>query len=173
MIAISNILIPLLVLGVVLYGIIKKVDVYDVFIEGAKEGINIGISIFPYMLGMILGINILLKSNFLDVIFNFLKPLFDFIDIPIDILPMALLRPVSGSAALSILNNILTNYGPDSFIGRLASTIQGSTDTTIYILTLYFGTVGIKKIRYSLWAGLIADLGGIVVSIIAVTLILG
>lgn len=173
MIAISNILIPLLVLGVVLYGIIKKVDVYDVFIEGAKEGINIGISIFPYMLGMILGINILLKSNFLDVIFNFLKPLFDFIDIPIDILPMALLRPVSGSAALSILNNILTNYGPDSFIGRLASTIQGSTDTTIYILTLYFGTVGIKKIRYSLWAGLIADLGGIVASIIAVTLILG
>ena len=122
---------------------------------------------------MILGINILLKSNFLDVIFNFLKPLFDFIDIPIDILPMALLIPVSGSAALSILNNILTNYGPDSFIGRLASTIQGSTDTTIYILTLYFGTVGIKKIRYSLWAGLIADLGGIVVSIIAVTLILG
>ena len=122
---------------------------------------------------MILGINILLKSNFLDVIFNFLKPLFDFIDIPIDILPMALLRPVSGSAALSILNNILTNYGPDSFIGRLASTIQGSTDTTIYILTLYFGTVGIKKIRYSLWAGLIADLGGIVASIIAVTLILG
>ena len=173
MIAISNILIPLLVLGVVLYGIIKKVDVYDVFIEGAKEGINIGISIFPYMLGMILGINILLKSNFLDVIFNFLKPLFDFIDIPIDILPMALLRPVSGSAALSILNNILTNYGPDSFIGRLASKIQGSTDTTIYILTLYFGTVGIKKIRYSLWAGLIADLGGIVASIIAVTLILG
>ncbi len=173
MIAISNILIPLLVLGVVLYGIIKKVDVYDVFIEGAKEGINIGISIFPYMLGMILGINILLKSNFLDVIFNFLKPLFDFIDIPIDILPMALLRPVSGSAALSILNNILTNYGPDSFIGRLASTIQGSTDTTIYILTLYFGTVGIKKIRYSLWAGLIADLGGIVASIIAVTLIFG
>lgn len=173
MIAISNILIPLLVLGVVLYGIIKKVDVYDVFIEGAKEGINIGVSIFPYMLGMILGINILLKSNFLDVIFNFLKPLFDFIDIPIDILPMALLRPVSGSAALSILNNILTNYGPDSFIGRLASTIQGSTDTTIYILTLYFGTVGIKKIRYSLWAGLIADLGGIVASIIAVTLIFG
>lgn len=173
MIAISNILIPLLVLGVVLYGIIKKVDVYDVFIEGAKEGINIGVSIFPYMLGMILGINILLKSNFLDVIFNFLKPLFDFIDIPIDILPMALLRPVSGSAALSILNNILTNFGPDSFIGRLASTIQGSTDTTIYILTLYFGTVGIKKIRYSLWAGLIADLGGIVASIIAVTLIFG
>ena len=173
MIAISNILIPLLVLGVVLYKNKKKVDVYDVFIEGAKEGINIGISIFPYMLGMILGINILLKSNFLDVIFNFLKPLFDFIDIPIDILPMALLRPVSGSAALSILNNILTNYGPDSFIGRLASTIQGSTDTTIYILTLYFGTVGIKKIRYSLWAGLIADLGGIVASIIAVTLILG
>lgn len=171
MIIISNILIPLLVLGVVLYGIIKKVDVYDVFIEGAKEGIDIGISMFPYMLGMILGINILLKSNFLDIIFNFLKPLFDFIKVPIDILPMALLRPVSGSASLSILNNILTNIGPDSFIGRLASTIQGSTDTTIYVLTLYFGTVGIKKIKYALWAGLIADLGGIIASIIAVSII--
>ena len=173
MINISNILIPLLVLGVVLYGIIKKVDVYDVFIEGAKEGINIGISIFPYMLGMILGINILLKSNFLDVVFSAFKPLFNIIRIPIDVLPMALLRPVSGSAALSMLNNLLETFGPDSFIGRLASTIQGSTDTTIYILTLYFGTIGIKKIRYSLWAGLIADLGGIVASVIAVSLIFG
>lgn len=171
MIVISNLLIPLLVLGVILYGIIKKVNVYDVFIDGAKEGIEIGISMFPYMLGMILGINILLKSNFLNLLFGILKPIFDLIKVPIDVLPLALLRPVSGSAALSILNNILSNFGPDSFIGRLSSTLMGSTDTTIYILTLYFGTVGIKKIRYSLWAGLIADLGGIIASIIVVSLI--
>lgn len=173
MITISNLIIPLLVLGVVLYGIIKKVNVYDVFIDGAKEGIEIGISMFPYMLGMILGINVLLKSNFLNLIFGILKPIFDLLRVPIDVLPLAILRPVSGSAALSILNNILSTLGPDSFAGRLASTIMGSTDTTIYILTLYFGTVGIKKIRYSLWAGLIADLAGIIASIIVVSLIFG
>lgn len=171
MITISNILMPLLVLIVIVYGILKKIDVYDVFVEGAKEGINIGISTFPYMLGMILGTNILLKSNFLDVIFGILKPIFDLIKVPIDILPISILRPVSGSAALSVLNNILANFGADSFMGRLASTIQGSTDTTIYVLTLYFGTVGIKKIRYALWAGLIADIAGIIASIIAVSFI--
>lgn len=168
---ISNIFIPLLVLFVVLYGIIKKVNVYDVFVSGAKEGVEIGISTFPYMLGMILGVNILIKSNVLDFILSFLKPVFELIKIPMDILPMALLRPVSGSAALSVLNNILQNFGPDSFMGRLASTIQGSTDTTIYILTLYFGTVGIKKIRYSLWVGLLADLVGIISSIVVVSLL--
>ena len=171
MILISSLLIPLLVLFVVFYGIVKKINVYDVFIEGAKEGLEIGISMFPYMLGMILGINVLLKSNFLNLIFGILKPIFDLLNVPIDVLPLALLRPVSGSAALSILNNILSTLGPDSFAGRLASTLMGSTDTTIYILTLYFGTVGIKKIRYSLWAGLIADLAGIIASIIIVTLV--
>ena len=160
MILISSLLIPLLVLFVVFYGIVKKINVYDVFIEGAKEGLEIGISMFPYMLGMILGINVLLKSNFLNLIFGILKPIFDLLNVPIDVLPLALLRPVSGST-----------LGPDSFAGRLASTLMGSTDTTIYILTLYFGTVGIKKIRYSLWAGLIADLAGIIASIIIVTLV--
>ncbi|MBQ7141186.1 MAG: spore maturation protein [Bacilli bacterium] len=168
---ISNIFIPLLVLFVVLYGIIKKVNVYDVFVNGAKEGVEIGISTFPYMLGMILGVNILIKSNVLDFILSFLNPFFELIKVPMDILPMALLRPVSGSASLSVLNNILQNFGADSFIGRLASTIQGSTDTTIYILTLYFGTVGIKKIRYSLWVGLLADLVGIISSIIVVSIL--
>ena len=173
MIAISNILIPLLVLGVVLYGIIKKVDVYDVFIEGAKEGINIGVSIFPYMLGMILGINILLKSNFLDVIFNFLKPLFDLANIPIDILPMALLRPISGTASLAIMNDIFMNFGPDSFIGRLASTLQGCTDTTIYVLALYFGSIKVTKTRYSLTVGLFADLMGIIAAFIITFIFFG
>lgn len=168
---ISNIFIPLLVLFVVLYGIIKKVNVYDVFVNGAKEGVEIGISTFPYMLGMILGVNILIKSNVLDFILSFLKPFFELIKVPMDILPMALLRPVSGSASLSVLNNILQNFGADSFMGRLASTIQGSTDTTIYILTLYFGTVGIKKIRYSLWVGLLADLVGIISSVIVVSIL--
>lgn len=168
---ISSLIIPLLILIVVIYGVIKKVNVYDVFVEGAKEGVEIGISIFPCLLGMILGINILISSNFLDLIFSFFKPLFSTLRIPVDILPLAFLRPISGSASLSVLNNLLETFGPDSFIGRLGSTIQGSTDTTIYVLTLYFGTVGIKKIKYALKAGLIADLTGIIVSIIIVSLL--
>lgn len=167
---VSSLIIPLLILGVIIYGVYKKVNVYDVFVEGAKEGIEIGISIFPCLLGMILGINILISSNFLDVIFNLFKPIFNLLKIPMDILPLAFLRPISGSASLSMLNNLLENFGPDSFIGRLSSTIQGSTDTTIYILTLYFSSIGIKKIRYALKAGLIADLAGIIASIIIVSL---
>jgi len=168
---ISNLIIPLLILGVILYGIVKKVNVYDVFVDGAKEGIEIGFSIFPYLLGMILSINVLVRSNFLDLIFNFFEPLFSFLKIPMDVLPLAFLRPISGSASLSVLNNLLQNFGPDSFIGRLASTIQGSTDTTIYVLTLYFGTVGIKKIKYALKAGLIADIAGFIASIIIVSIL--
>lgn len=171
MAVISNLIIPILILGVIIHGIIKKVNVYDVFVEGAKEGVEIGISIFPCLLGMILGINILVSSNFLDLIFNIFKPVFSFFRIPMDILPLAFLRPISGSASLSVLNNLLSTFGPDSFIGRLSSTIQGSTDTTIYILTLYFGTIGIKKIRYALKAGLIADIAGIIVSIVIVSVL--
>ena len=120
---------------------------------------------------MILGINILIRSDFLSLIFNLFEPLFSFLKIPMDVLPLAFLRPISGSASLSVLNNLLQNFGPDSFIGRLASTIQGSTDTTIYILTLYFGTVGIKKIKYALKAGLIADIAGFIASIIIVSIL--
>ena len=123
--AISNMLIPCLVCGIILYGVRHKVDVYDAFI----------------------------------------------LKIPLDIVPMAVLRPISGSSTLAILNYIFEVSGPDSFIGRLASIIQGSTDTTFYIITLYFGCVGIKKIKYALWAGLFADLIGITASLIIVQLL--
>jgi len=168
---ISSLIIPILILVVVIHGAYKKINVYDVFVEGAKEGVEIGMSIFPCLLGMILGINILISSNFLDMVFSLIKPLFEILRVPMDILPLAFLRPISGSASLSMLNNLLENFGPDSFIGRLGSTIQGSTNTTIYILILYFGSIGIKKIRYALKAGLIADLAGIIVSIIIVSLL--
>lgn len=167
---ISNLIIPIMVLSVVIYGIYKKINIYDVFIEGAKESFEMIFTIFPYLLGMMLAINLFLHSNFLEIISNFISPVLDLIGIPFDIVPMAIMRPISGSSSLAILNNIYTDFGPDSFIGRLASTIQGSTDTTFYVLTLYFGSVGIKKIRYSLIAGLFADLIGIIASIIIVKL---
>ena len=165
---ISNLIIPNMDLSVVIYGIYKKINIYDVFIEGAKESFEMIFTIFPYLLGMMLAINLFLHSNFLEIISNFISPVLDLIGIPFDIVPMAIMRPISGNSSLAILNNIFLNYGPDSFIGRLASTIQGSTDTTFYVLTLYFGSVGIKKIRYSLLAGLFADLIGIIASIMIV-----
>ena len=163
---ISNYIIPLFVLFIIIYGIRKKVDVYDSFIDGTKESFPMIITIFPNLLGMIFGVNILIKSGLLEFVFNLLKPLFTLIQVPFEVVPMMLIKPISGGAALAILNNIFASVGPDSFTGRLASIIEGSTETTIYVLTLYFGSVGIKKIKYALWAGLLADLIGIVGSVI-------
>lgn len=167
----SRLILPLIVLFIIVYGIIKKVNVYDVFIEGAKESFEMFVSLFPPMLAMIFAINLFIKSNCLNYFLTFLSPLFNLIKVPLEIIPMAIMRPVSGSSSLAILNNILSTNGPDSMIGRIASVMQGSTDTTLYVLTLYFGSVGIKKIGHSLKAGLLADLFAIVLSIIVVNLI--
>ena len=123
---------------------------------------------FPCMLAMIFGLNIFLKSGALNYLFLLLKPIIKFINIPINVFPMMILRPISGTASLAFLNNILKLDGPDSLSGILACIIQGSTDTTFYVLTLYFGSVGITKIKYSLYAGLFADLVGIIGAIITV-----
>lgn len=120
---------------------------------------------FPPMLAMIFGVNIFLKSGIIEYIYKIFSG-FNFI--PSEILPMILLRPISGSASLATLNSIFKNYGPDSISGLISSVIQGSTDTTFYVITLYFGSIGIKKIRYSLWAGLFADLIGILSAILVV-----
>lgn len=158
----TNLIIPLMVLGIIVHGFYKKVDLYDTFIEGAKESFEMILKLFPPLLAMILAINILINSDILSVfqIFSFTKI------IPQDIIPMALMRPISGTSSLAILANIYEQFSPDGYIGMLASFIQGSTDTTFYVITLYFGSVGIKKIRYALWAGLLADLVSIVISII-------
>lgn len=163
---ISNYIIPIIVLIIVLYALKKRVDIYDTFIDGTKESFDMTLKVFPNLLAMVFGVNIFLKSGVLDFIFNNLKPIFSCINVQIEILPMAIMRPISGSASLAILNDMFLNYGPDSFIGTVASIIQGSTDTTFYVLTLYFGSIGIKKIRYAMWAGLFSDLVGIVTAII-------
>ena len=163
-------IIPFIVLFVFLFGIFKRIDVYDSFVSGSKEGIIIIKKMFPSMLGMILAINIFTSSGAVNYLFSFLKPIFSFFNIPFEILPVALLRPISGSFGLGLLNDIFKKYGTDSFIGVLSSVVQGSSDTTIYIITLYFGTIGIKKIRHSLWVGLICDLFMVFTSIIILTL---
>ena len=144
---ISQLIIPLMVLGIILYGIKKKINIYDVFVEGSKESYEMVLTMFPCMLAMIFGVNIFIKSGILEYIFSHFKLILDILKMPLEIIPMAIMRPISGRSSLAILNNILETMGPDSFAGRLASVIQGSTDTTFYVLTLYFGSIGIKKIR--------------------------
>ena len=163
---IDNLIIPLMVLFVIIYGLLKRVNIYDEFLNGATESFDMILKIFPCLLAMILGVNILLKSGVINFIYLLIKPLFNMLKLPIEIFPMMIMRPISGTSTIAILNNIFTKYGPDSFIGRLGSVIQGSTDTTFYVLTLYFGSIGIKKIRYAMIAGLFADLVGITASVI-------
>lgn len=165
----SHFVIPIVILIIVLYGIYKKRNIYEDFLLGAKEGIQLIYSIIPALLAMTFAINIFLKSNVISLPLIILKPIIKYI--PLEVIPMCLLRPISGTATLAILNNIYSLYGPDSFIGRLSSTIQGCTDTTIYVLALYFGSIKVFKTRYALYVGLFADLVGIIASIIIVSLI--
>lgn len=168
MTTISKLMIPFFVLIIILYGLKKKVFIYDAFLEGAKEGLMTVFNIFPSVIAMVFAINIFLNSHILEFLFSTIEPILNWIHIPLSILPMAFVRPISGTASLAIMNDIFLNYGPDSYIGRIASILQGCTDTTIYVLTLYFGSVKISKTRHALSTGLFADLVGILASFLIV-----
>lgn len=166
-------LIPFVIGFVLIYGTIKKVPTYESFVEGGKEGITIAFSIIPFLVGMLVAISIFRASGAMEYFTGLIKPFFDMIGVPADIVPLAIIRPISGTAALGMTSDMISTYGPDSFMGRLASVLQGSTDTTFYVLTVYFGAVGIKKMGDALKIGLLADLVGIVVAIVVVTLVFG
>lgn len=171
--SISIWIIPLFLLIVLITATWKKVPTYELFVEGGKEGVKMAFSLLPFLLGMIVSIAILRSSGALDAFVQLIDPVLSFIGIPSEIVPLALIRPISGTGALGMTTELISHHGPDSFIGRLASTMQGSTDTTLYILTVYFGAVQIKKMGYALKVGLLADLVGIIASIIIVTLVFG
>lgn len=166
-------MIPILIGFILIHGTWKKVPTYETFVEGGKEGIKIAISIIPFLVGMLVAISIFRASGALEFFVGLLRPVLERIGVPPEIIPLAILRPISGNAALGVTSDLIATYGPDSFIGRLASVMQGSTDTTIYILTVYFGAVGIKKMGDALKIGLMADLIGYIVSIIVVTIFFG
>ncbi|MEC1723046.1 spore maturation protein [Schinkia azotoformans] len=166
-------MIPVIIGFILLYGTIKRVPTYETFVEGGKEGIQIAFSIIPYLVGMLVAITVFRESGALDFFMNLIRPYLMAIGIPADIVPLAIIRPISGNAALGITSDLIATHGPDSFIGRLASTMQGSTDTTLYILTVYFGAVGIRKMGDALKVGLWADFIAIIMSIIVVTLVFG
>ncbi|MFC5732611.1 spore maturation protein [Cytobacillus gottheilii] len=163
--------IPVLIGIILIYGTIKKVPTYESFTEGGKEGIKIAVSIIPFLVGMLVAISVFRASGALEYVMGFIKPALEAVGIPAEIVPLAIIRPISGTAALGMTSDLIASYGPDSFIGRLASVLQGSTDTTFYVLTVYFGAVGIKKMGDALKVGLLADLVGIGAAIIVVTLL--
>lgn len=167
---ISIVILPLIVLVIVLYGYKKKINIYDSFLRGVLEGLKTSVSIFPNIIAMIFAVNLLISSGFVEYIFSFLTPTLDKFNLSTDILSMAFFRPISGNASLALMNNIFEIHGPDSLMGRLASTLQGSTDTTFYVLALYFGSVGIKKTRYALGVGLFADFVGMILAFVLVYL---
>ncbi len=165
--------IPSLICFILIYGVLKKIPVYEMFVDGAKDGFNTAIQIIPHLVGMMVAVSIFRASGALDHFLHIITPLLSILHIPSEVVPLGMIRPISGAGSLAIVTDLIEQYGPDSFLGRLASTMQGSTDTTLYVLTVYFGAVGVRKIRYALKVGLWADFAGAVASIIIVTLVFG
>ena len=157
--------IPLAVITIICFGIKKKVPVYDCFVEGAKDGIETTFSIIPPLVGLMISISALRASGAFELIAKFISPLLLKVNMPKEVFPLALLRPVSGSGSLALVSDIFKNYGCDSFIGRCASVMMGSTETTFYTLAVYFGSIGIKNTGYTLKTALTADFCGMLIAV--------
>lgn len=165
---VSILAIPLLIISFICYGAVKKVRVYEQFVEGAKEGFNIAVRIIPYLVAMLMAIGIFRAGGAMEWLIYILEPVTGFIGMPAEALTMALMRPLSGSGSLGIMTEIISVHGADSFMGILVSTFYGSTETTFYVLAVYFGAVNIKKTRHALPAGLVADVVGILAALFIV-----
>jgi spore maturation protein B len=166
-------ILPMIIGFILIYGTFKKVPTYESFVDGGKEGIKIAVSIIPFLVGMLVAISIFRASGALEFLMNLIRPGLLAIGVPPEIVPLAIIRPISGTAALGMTSDLIATHGPDSFLGRLASVLQGSTDTTFYVLTVYFGAVGIRKMGDALKVGLWADLVGIILAIVVVTFYFG
>lgn len=165
----GNLLLLVIVVLIILGGVWKKVNVFDAFIDGAKTGFDVILKILPYLVGMLVAIRVFRDSGALGFIVDGLSWLFMQTGMNTEFtnaLPVAIMKPFSGSGARGLMLEVMQVHGPDSFAGKLASTFQGSADTTFYIIALYFGSVGIKKVRYAIWAGILADLLGVVMAIV-------
>ena len=168
---ISSLAVPIIILIIVVYGIVEKIKIFDVFLEGAKDGIEIVISIFPTLIGLFVAIGALRSSGILDFIISIVSPILNKINFPTEIMPLALIRPISGSSAIAVATDIMKNYGVDSKFGLMSAVIMGSTETTFYTIAVYSASVGIKKTRFVLFASLVADFVGIFVSVLVCNVI--
>lgn len=162
----SNLAMPFIILIIVIYGFIEKKEVFDKFIEGAKDGIKIVINIFPTLIGLFLAVGTLRNSGVIDIAVKLIEPLLNILHLPTEIMPLALLRPISGSSSIAVATDIMKNFGVDSQIGIMAAVIMGATETTLYTIAVYSSSVKIKKTRFVLIAALTADIVGIITSII-------
>ncbi|MDR3270308.1 MAG: spore maturation protein [Peptococcaceae bacterium] len=169
---ISRWAIPLMLCIIPLAAYWRKVPVYESFVAGAEDGFKTGVRILPYLIGMLVSVRVFVDSGALELLARALYPVFHWFGWRQDftsLIPLAVMRPLSGSGALGVAAQLIEQYGPDSLIGRIASTLQGSTDTTFFVLTVYFGSVGVRKYRYAMKVGLLADLVGLIASIWIVT----
>lgn len=162
----SILAIPVIIFSFLGYGYAKKVKVYEKFVEGAKEGFNVGVKIIPYLVAMLVAIAMFRSSGALDVLTWILKPVTNLIGMPSEVLPMAMMRPLSGSGSLGVMTELMNTHGVDSLIGFIASTMFGSTETTFYVVAVYFGAVNIRRTRYALPAGLLADTAGLITAVL-------
>jgi spore maturation protein B len=159
--------IPFLIAVIPLVGYLKKVPVYDTFIEGAEEGLRVAVRILPFLVGIMVALGVFRASGAMDWLSGLLGAATGTLGFPPEVLPLMLIRPLSGGGALAVTVDLLKQHGPDSWVGYLASVMQGSTDTTFYVLTVYFGAVGIKRARYAPLVGLAADAFGFVAALLA------
>lgn len=162
---ISLYILPLIIVIIPLYAIFKKVPIYETFISGAKEGFKVGVMIIPYLVAILVAIGMFRASGAIDMLSTALAPILNKIGMPADLLPLAIIRPLSGSGALGVMTEIASTHGADAFITKMAAVMVGCSETTFYVLTVYFGSVGISKFRHALWAGLIADFAGIIAAV--------
>ena len=163
---ISIIAVPTTILIILLYGIFERKNVFDIFLKGANDGVKMVIKIFPTLVGLFLAIGALSSSGVLDFIINLIKPILNIAKIPAEIMPLAILRPISGSGSIAVATDLMKKFGVDSLIGLMVGTIMGSTETTLYTIAVYTSSVNIKKIRFVLFAALAADITGMIASVV-------
>ncbi|MCI5905429.1 MAG: spore maturation protein [Oscillospiraceae bacterium] len=169
----TDYIIPLFIGLIIIYGCIKKVDIFDEFLSGARENLKTGVDILPSLIAMITAIGMFKASGAMELLAKAMSPVTEFLGFPSECLPLAIMRPVSGSGALAVFETILSEVHPDSFAGRVASVILGSTETTFYTIAVYYGAANIKNTRHTLASALSADFTGFIISVLTVRLIFG
>ena len=167
------VILPLLVAAIVAWGMWRRVAVYEVFVDGAKEGFEIAVRIIPYLVAILFAIAMFRASGAMEFLFSLVAPLFGFLGFPPELLPMAITRPLTGSGSLGVLAEMVQTYGEDALVVKMAATLFGSTETTLYVLAVYFGAVNIRRTRYALQVGLLADATGAIAAVIFCNLLFG
>lgn len=165
------VIVPSIIFVIIVFGYVRKVSVFDEFVNGARDGMKSLIALVPTLVGLIVSVSMLKSSGAIDILSSFLKSFCNLIHIPNEIIPLVILKPISGSGSIAILDNIFKNYGVDSIIGKISSVIMGSTETAFYAITVYFGATSVKNIRHTVACAIIADIIGVFVAVWIVNLL--